>query len=118
MTSLQAPPAVVIMWPHQFRSNTETQGGNAFQILANSLSGTISAQALADFGSAVVPTGKKRILALSVKALDALRPEQIAEIERSAEPLPLTIPTIETAGGSVRCMLTGIHLSPRERTSA
>ncbi|UWQ30549.1 citrulline utilization hydrolase CtlX [Leisingera sp. M523] len=69
-------------------------------------------------GNALELTGKKRILALSAKALDALRPDQIAEIERSAEPLPLTIPTIETAGGSVRCMLAGIHLSPRERISA
>ncbi len=69
-------------------------------------------------GNALELTGKKRILALSAKALGALRPDQIAEIEKSAEPLPLTIPTIETAGGSVRCMLAGIHLSPRERTSA
>ncbi|WP_291726706.1 citrulline utilization hydrolase CtlX [Leisingera sp. F5] len=69
-------------------------------------------------GNALELTGKKRILALSAKALDALRPDQVTEIERSAEPLPLTIPTIETAGGSVRCMLAGIHLSPRERISA
>ncbi|WP_264213602.1 citrulline utilization hydrolase CtlX [Leisingera thetidis] len=69
-------------------------------------------------GNALELTGRKRLLALSVKALQALRPDQIAVIEQSAEPLPLTIPTIETAGGSVRCMLAGIHLSPRERISA
>ncbi|QAX29634.1 citrulline utilization hydrolase CtlX [Leisingera sp. NJS204] len=79
----------------------------------------LTQEQIANFaGNALELTGKKRILALSAKALDALRPDQIAEIERSAEPLPLTIPTIETAGGSVRCMLAGIHLSPRERTSA
>jgi hypothetical protein len=33
---------------------------------------------------------------------------------RSARLLPLHIPTIELAGGSVRCMLAGVHLSPRE----
>ena len=54
-----------------------------------------------------------RVLALSSRALAALTPEQIAVIERSARPLPLDIPTIETAGGSVRCMLAGIHLNRR-----
>lgn len=54
-----------------------------------------------------------RLLALSERAADSLRPQQIAVIERSARLLPLHIPTIEMAGGSVRCMLAGIHLSPR-----
>ncbi|MEW2913634.1 citrulline utilization hydrolase CtlX [Leisingera sp. JC11] len=69
-------------------------------------------------GNALELTGRRRLLALSAKALKALRPDQISIIEQSAEPLPLTIPTIETAGGSVRCMLAGIHLSPRERKAA
>ncbi len=34
-------------------------------------------------------------------------------IERSARILPLSVPTIEMAGGSVRCMLAGIHLTRR-----
>ncbi|GAB5469977.1 MAG: arginine deiminase-related protein [Rhodospirillales bacterium] len=54
-----------------------------------------------------------RILALSTRALHSLRPDQLAVIEKSATPLDLAIPTIELAGGSVRCMLAGIHLSPR-----
>lgn len=69
-------------------------------------------------GNALELTGRRRLLALSARAVDALRPDQIAVIERSAELLPLSIPTIETAGGSVRCMLAGIHLSPRERKTA
>ena len=69
-------------------------------------------------GNALELTGRNRLLALSAKALEALRPDQTSVIEQSAEPLPLTIPTIETAGGSVRCMLAGIHLSPRERKTA
>jgi hypothetical protein len=35
-------------------------------------------------------------------------------IERSATLLPLAVPTIELAGGSVRCMLAGIHLARRD----
>jgi hypothetical protein len=54
-----------------------------------------------------------RILALSQRAHASLDPAQRRLIERSARLLPLAVPTIETAGGSVRCMLTGIHLSPR-----
>lgn len=67
-------------------------------------------------GNAMELTGHTRVLALSARALDALTPGQIAVIERSATPLPLSIPTIETAGGSVRCMLAGIHLAPRHKT--
>ncbi|WP_170412433.1 citrulline utilization hydrolase CtlX [Ruegeria atlantica] len=53
------------------------------------------------------------VLALSNRAKGALTPEQIGIIERSASLLPLSVPTIETAGGSVRCMIAGIHLSRR-----
>jgi hypothetical protein len=55
-----------------------------------------------------------RILALSMTALAALDAEQIQAISASAEPVALDIPTIERAGGSVRCTLAGIHLTPRE----
>ncbi|MFC5790768.1 amidinotransferase [Agromyces tardus] len=54
-----------------------------------------------------------RVLALSQRAFDALTAEQRSRIERSARLLPLDVPTIELAGGSVRCMLAGIHLDPR-----
>ncbi|OIQ45445.1 MAG: amidinotransferase [Roseobacter sp. MedPE-SW] len=67
-------------------------------------------------GNAFALTGAAPLLALSGRALQALRPDQVSIIERSTTLLPLSIPTIETAGGSVRCMLAGIHLSPRERT--
>jgi hypothetical protein len=36
------------------------------------------------------------------------------EIENYSTILSVAIPTIELAGGSVRCMIAGIHLSPRE----
>ncbi len=54
-----------------------------------------------------------RVLALSTRALAALTPAQIAVIEQSARPPPLSVPTIERAGGSVRCMLAGVHLARR-----
>jgi hypothetical protein len=65
-------------------------------------------------GNALEMTGQPhRILALSERAAGALTPAQITIIEQSATLLPLHIPTIELAGGSVRCMIAGIHLSAR-----
>jgi hypothetical protein len=65
-------------------------------------------------GNAIELSGNQgRVLALSSRALRALKSDQIAVIERSAGMLPLDVPTIERAGGSVRCMLAGIHLVPR-----
>lgn len=54
-----------------------------------------------------------RLLALSSRAQRALTRGQIAALERSVALLALDVPTIERAGGSVRCMLAGIHLKPR-----
>jgi hypothetical protein len=54
------------------------------------------------------------ILALSARAEACLTAAQRALIRRSARIVPLAVPTIEMAGGSVRCMLAGIHLSPRD----
>lgn len=56
------------------------------------------------------------ILALSQRALEALTDAQITTLERSLRLVPLTIPTLETAGGSVRCMLAGLHLARRARS--
>jgi len=65
-------------------------------------------------GNALEMTGSKhRVLALSDRAAKALTKEQIKVIEKSAKLLPLHIPTIELAGGSVRCMIAGIHLTSR-----
>lgn len=71
------------------------------------------AQIEAFAGNAIELTGNQRLLALSQTALDALQPEQIKIIEKTAKLVPLSIPTIETAGGSVRCMLAGVHLTRR-----
>lgn len=62
------------------------------------------------------PTG--RVLAMSSRGLASLRPEQRAAIEASCRILPLDVPTIELAGGSVRCMIVGIHLDARPATGS
>lgn len=54
-----------------------------------------------------------RVLALSSRALKSLTSAQITTLEKTVQLLPLDIPTIETAGGSVRCMLAGVHLTRR-----
>ncbi|MFT3876170.1 MAG: arginine deiminase-related protein [Propioniciclava sp.] len=65
-------------------------------------------------GNALELTGTDgRILACSQRAADGYTDEQRAIIERSATIVPIDVPTIELAGGSVRCMLAGIHLTPR-----
>ncbi len=75
----------------------------------------LSTDQIAEFaGNALELTGLDgRLLALSTRALKSLLPEQIATIEQSVTILPLDVPTIELAGGSVRCMLAGIHLASR-----
>ena len=54
-----------------------------------------------------------RVLALSTRAWRALQADQKRALERHVRLLPLDVPTIELAGGSVRCMLAGIHLQAR-----
>jgi len=65
-------------------------------------------------GNAIELQGRdRRVLALSATAFSALTPAQLDVIGRSVQPLPLAIPTIERAGGSVRCTIAGVHLAPR-----
>ena len=75
----------------------------------------LSAAQIYDFaGNAIeLQSSSGRTLALSRRALASLTAGQRAMITESATPLPLDIPTIELAGGSVRCMLAGIHLTRR-----
>ena len=70
---------------------------------------------IADFaGNAIELHSKdKNVLALSSRALNALSAEQISIMEQSVSLLELDIPSIELAGGSVRCTLAGVHLLPR-----
>ncbi len=75
----------------------------------------LSFEQIADFaGNALELTGSNgRILAMSTRARESLRPDQIEVIERSAKIVAVPVPTIELSGGSVRCMIAGIHLTAR-----
>jgi hypothetical protein len=80
----------------------------------------ISEQQVREFaGNAVELCGRtsegKRgyVMAMSARARRSLRPDQVAAIEESCEIVAVDIPTIELAGGSVRCMIAGIHLDRR-----
>lgn len=84
-----------------------SQGGRALVAL--------SPAQIADFaGNALELQGRDgRLLALSRRAMQALTSAQRATLADHATLLPLDVPTIELAGGSVRCMLAGVHLAPR-----
>lgn len=57
--------------------------------------------------------GEKYLL-MSQAAYDSLVPGQIKELQKHAHLLPISIPTIERGGGgSIRCMVAGIHLPGR-----
>ena len=72
------------------------------------------AQIAAFAGNALELTGKDGpFLALSQSAFAALTDEQVEMVEQFCPIVPLDVSTIELAGGSVRCMLAGIHLSRR-----
>ncbi|MBV1834804.1 citrulline utilization hydrolase CtlX [Novacetimonas pomaceti] len=79
----------------------------------------LSHEQVAEFaGNAIELAGRDGpVLALSHRAWASLTPSQQAVIERFAHVLALEVPTIELAGGSVRCMLAGIHLTPRPRNA-
>jgi hypothetical protein len=61
------------------------------------------------------PEGRRHyFIAMSASARATLRPDQVAAIEESCTIVPVEIPTIELAGGSVRCMIAGVHLDRRQ----
>ncbi len=75
----------------------------------------LSFEQICDFaGNAMELTGSHgRILAMSGRAAATLTAAQRAIIERSCRIVAVDVPTIELSGGSVRCMLAGVHLTPR-----
>lgn len=75
----------------------------------------LSAAEIAGFaGNAIELSGAAgRFLALSRTAHKSLTAENRARLAALLPLVPLDVPTIELAGGSVRCMIAGIHLTPR-----
>ena len=55
----------------------------------------------------------EKLLVLSNRAAQVLTDEQRTRLSRYARLVSLELPTIELAGGSARCMIATIHLSPR-----
>jgi hypothetical protein len=55
----------------------------------------------------------EKLLVLSKRAARALTGEQRERLTRYVRLVPLELPTIELGGGSARCMIATIHLTPR-----
>lgn len=74
----------------------------------------LSPEQIAEFaGNAIeLHNSHEKLLVLSARAAAALTAAQRGRIEEYARLLPLTLPTIELAGGSARCMIATIHLPP------
>jgi hypothetical protein len=91
------------------------------QAVENRLTGSgrelvlLSTEQIAAFaGNAIELTASHgSVLAMSSKGVNSLSVAQRKTIEKYASILPLAVPTIELAGGSVRCMLAGVHLMRR-----
>jgi hypothetical protein len=58
-------------------------------------------------------THGEKLLVLSDRAVRALGEEQRGQLNRYVRLVPLELPTIELGGGSARCMIAAIHLSPQ-----
>ncbi|MBA3909213.1 MAG: amidinotransferase [Rhodobacter sp.] len=68
-------------------------------------------------GNAIELSGADgRFLALSRTAFESLSPQNRTRLSAHLPLVPLQVPTIELAGGSVRCMIAGIHLTPRPQS--
>lgn len=55
----------------------------------------------------------EKLLVLSKRAARALTEEQLARLTHYVRLVPLELPTIELGGGSARCMIATIYLTPR-----
>jgi hypothetical protein len=64
-------------------------------------------------GNCLELQGRERLLALSSRAEQALPDRVRTVLEHHVRLLPVPVPTLELAGGSVRCALGGIHLTRR-----
>nr|WP_239528640.1 arginine deiminase-related protein [Microbacterium esteraromaticum] len=76
----------------------------------------LSAEQVASFAGNAIElrdADGERILVLSETAHRSLSGEQLATLSASCRVLPIDVSPIELAGGSVRCMIAGIHLDPR-----
>jgi hypothetical protein len=75
----------------------------------------LSADQIANFAGNAIElhnqSGEK-LLVLSTRAARALTEDQCEKLSRYARLVSVELPTIELGGGSARCMIATIHLSP------
>ena len=75
----------------------------------------LSPDQIANFAANAIELQNKngeKLLVISSRASRALTEEQHERLNRHARLVPLDLPTIELGGGSARCMVATIHLSP------
>jgi hypothetical protein len=78
----------------------------------------LSADQIADFAGNAIELHNRhgeKLLVLSKRAMRALTEQQHARLTTYVRLVPLELPTIELGGGSARCMIATIHLSPRSQ---
>lgn len=76
----------------------------------------LTAQQVASFAGNALEVrghGGERLLVISETAHRSLTDEQLETLSASCRVVAVDVSPIELAGGSVRCMLAGIHLDPR-----
>ncbi len=73
---------------------------------------TLSEEQIEQFaGNAIeVESEKGQFLVMSQTGVNALQREQVAMIEEFVDIIAIDVSTVELAGGSIRCMIAGIHL--------
>ena len=98
-----------IIDPHQKRLVIDSLEGSGREIIA------LDMPQIGQFaGNAFELEGREgRLLAMSQTAFNALTAAQIEQLEQYVTIVPMAIPTLESAGGSIRCMLAGIHCPPK-----
>lgn len=120
-TSLQAPASVVMIRPRHFAPDGGTARNTFFQSLPAVPSGDGIAQAAHDEVIHVTETLPASGVNVHLfEDIGAAMPDSVVPTNwfsthagGHVTVLPLDIPNIEMAEGSVRCMIAGLHLSPR-----
>lgn len=93
---------------------TEAEASHVIQTLESSGKEVIvltEAQINEFAGNAIELTGtKRRYLAMSQRGRDCLTLDQVSKVEQYASLVSVDLANVELSGGSMRCMIAGIHL--------
>lgn len=115
---LPAPEAVVMIRPHRVRPTAQTA-----EVAFDAAVAMVRAEGLTAPVFEADGNRERRVGVIDYSGLenDGLSPEgtgtmvlgHVGPFAAYLPLVPLNEPTIECAGGSVRCMIAGIHLTPR-----